>query len=590
MILKALCDYYERKTGDPDVHMAPSGFEWKEIPFVIEIDVQGNPVQIEDTYGDEGKRKRAKAFLVPQGAKKSVNIAANLLWGTGEYVLGIPDQKKLADQQSKRKKAQYRDRLEEMRKAFVDKIRGLSESVHDDPAIRAVVKFCERSPCEALEKWKEVWEQIRMTNPNMTFRLHGDIDLVCQRQKVREYINADQAMDSTGELCLVTGEMDEIERLHAAIKGVWGAQTSGANIVSFNLDAFNSYGKTQGANSPVGKRVAFSYTTALNYLLRKDSPQRLQVGDASVVFWADRHAELETLTRDIFGEPPKDDPDRNVRAVTSLYRAIDQGLLKNDDGKAKFFALGLSPNAARIAIRFWHYGTVAEMAGRIKRHFDDLAIERSPHDSPYLSLFRLLVAVATQGKADNIPPNLGGEVMRSILADLPYPQTLLSAAVRRIRAEHEVTYPRAALIKACINRATHYSNLAVKEEISMSLDEANTNVGYQLGRLFAVLEKIQEEANPGINATIRDRYYGAASSTPVTVFSTLLKLKNHHLSKLENRGRAVNLEKRIGAIMDGIDDFPAQLILENQGRFAIGYYHQRQDFFKKTDLTSSKGV
>jgi len=210
-----------------------------------------------------------------------------------------------------------------------------------------------------------------------------------------------------------------------------------------------------------------------------------------------------------------------------------------------------------------------------------LNIERSPR-APHLSLFRLLVSVATQGKADNIPPNLGGELMRSILAGLPYPQTLLAAAVRRIRAEHEITYARAAVIKGCTNRTTRYSNPSIKEELRMSLDEANRNVGYRLGRLFAVLEKIQEEANPGINATIRDRVYGAASSTPVTVFSTLLKLKNHHLSKLDNRGRAVNLEKRIGEIMEGIDDFPAQLPIADQGRFAIGYYHQRQDFFKTT--------
>jgi CRISPR-associated protein Csd1 len=183
---------------------------------------------------------------------------------------------------------------------------------------------------------------------------------------------------------------------------------------------------------------------------------------------------------------------------------------------------------------------------------------------------------------------------------LPYPHTLLTAAVRRIRAEQSkkddkgrsvqnVTYPRAALIKACINRATRYANPKMKEELTMSLDEANANVGYRLGRLFAVLEKIQEEANPGINATIRDRYYGAAASTPVTVFSTLLKLKNHHLAKLENRGRAVNLEKRIGEIMDDIGDFPAQLSLVDQGRFAIGYYHQRQDFFKKPN-TVMEGV
>ncbi len=593
MILQALYDYYERKSADPQAYMAPPGFEWKEIPFVIEIDTQGNLAQVEDTREGDGKRNRAKPFLVPQGEKKSVNIAANLLWGNAEYVLGLPDQKKLAEKKSKGKEAEYRDQLNDRREAFVKNIQRQSEHFLDDPAIRAVIEFCKRPPHEALENCKETWEQVRTTNPDLTFRLHGDIDLVCQRPAVVESVKASQAVESASGLCLVTGNTDEIERLHAAIKGVWDAKTSGANIVSVNDQenpAFRSFNKSQGYNSPVGKRAAFNYTTALNYLLRKGSPQRLQVGDASVVFWADRPTELETGIVDIFGEPPKNDPDRNVKAVTSLYKAIDQGLLENNDGRAKFFALGLSPNAARIAIRFWHHSTVAEMAGRIKGHFDDLAIERSPRDPPHLSLFRLLVSVATQGKADNIPPNLGGELMRSVLTGLPYPHTLLSAAVRRIRAEHQVTYSRAALIKACINRAARYSNHTIKEELPMSLNEANMNVGYRLGRLFAVLEKIQEEANPGINATIRDRYYGAASSTPVTVFSTLLKLKNHHLSKLENRGRAVNLEKRIGEIMEGLGDFPAQLHLADQGRFAIGYYHQRQNFFQKIESTSSEGA
>ena len=576
MIIQALYQYYERRSSDPEAHMAPPGFEWKEIPFIIEIDAQGNPIQIEDTREGEGKKKRARSFLVPQSVKKTSGVAANLLWDNAAYVLGV------ATKGSPK-------RVEEQRRAFIARIESLPIPTKNDAGVEAVLNFLRQINAESLSQWTE-WEEIVATVPNLTFRLRGDIDLVCQRSATVEAIRMEQDTTSADGLCLVTGERGEIERLHTAIKGVWGAQTSGANIVSFNLDAFNSYGKTQGANAPVSKRAEFSYTTALNHLLRKDSPQRLQVGDASVVFWADRPTEWEIGIVNIFGEPTKDDPDRNIRAVRSLYTAINNGLLENDTGQARFFALGLAPNAARIAIRFWQHGTVAEMAGRVRQHFDDLTIERSPRDPPYLSLFRLLVSVATQGKPDNIPPNLGGELMRSILAGLPYPQTLLAAAVRRIRAEHEVRYARAALIKACINRATRYSNPNIKEELEMSLDEANINSGYRLGRLFAVLEKIQEEANPGINATIRDRFYGAASSTPVTVFSTLLKLKNHHLSKLKNRGRAVNFEKRVGEIMEGLVDFPAQLPLADQGRFAIGYYHQRQDFFKKTDTNSPEGA
>jgi CRISPR-associated protein Csd1 len=579
MILQALHNYYDRKSADPESGLAQPGFEWKEIPFVIELEAQGNPIQIEDTREGEGKKKRARSFLVPQGVKKTSGVAANLLWDNAAYVLGV-------DTKGKPK------RVEEQRQAFIAKIESLSTAARNDIGVQAVLNFLRQASPESLSRHVE-WKEIAETAPNLTFRLQGDVDLVCQRSAVVETIGAQQDTTGADGLCLVTGESGEIERLHTAIKGVWGAQTSGANIVSFNLDAFNSYGKTQGANAPVSKQAAFSYTTALNHLLHRDSRQRLQVGDTSVVFWADRPTDFETLPVDIFGEPTKDDPDSSVRAIRNLYKAIEYGEFKDEGGQANFFALGLAPNAARLAIRFWQHGTVADMAGRIKQHFDDIAIERSPRDPLYLSLFRLLVSVATQSKADNIPPNLGGELIRSILAGLPYPQTLLAAAVRRIRAEQSkkdtkgrsvqnVTYARAALIKACINRTTRYATPTIEKELKMSLDEANTNVGYRLGRLFAVLEKIQEEANPGINATIRDRFYGAASSTPVTVFSTLLKLKNHHLSKLDSRGRAVNLEKRIGEIMEGIGDFPAQLRIENQGRFAIGYYHQRQDFFKTT--------
>jgi len=575
MILHALYDYYQRKSTDPDAHMAPPGFEWKEIPFVIEIDAQGNPVQIEDTREGDGKKRRAHAYLVPQGAKKTSGVAANLFWDNAEYVLGVDTKGKP-------------ERVVEQHQAFVARIELLPASALSDGGVQAVLRFLKRADLNALSHYA-VWQEIVETNPNLTFRLHDDTGLVCQRPAVVAGMKAEIGDGNADGFCLVTGENDEIERLHTAIKGVWDAQTSGANIVSFNLDAFNSYGKTQGTNAPVGKHAAFGYTTALNHLLRKDSTQRLQIGDSSTVFWADKPTELETDIVDIFGESPKDDPDRNVRAVAGLYKSIDNGLIEKDEGKTRFFVLGLAPNAARIAIRFWHNATVAEMAARVRQHFDDLAIVRAEFDPPYPTLFRLLVSVATQGKAENIPPNLSGELMRSVLAGLPYPQTLLAAAVRRIRAEHEVTYIRAALIKACNNRAARYSNFNMKEELKVSLDERNTNAGYRLGRLFAVLEKIQEEANPGINATIRDRFYGAASSTPVTVFSTLLKLKNHHLSKLENRGRAVNLEKRIGEIMDGIGDFPAQLPLADQGRFAVGYYHQRQDFFKKHD-TSIEGA
>ncbi len=574
MILQELVRYYKRKASDPDTALAPEGFEKKEIPFVIILKSDGQFVQIEDTRSGAGKKKRARAFLVPQSVKRAVNISANLLWDTAEYVLGIDTRGKP-------------DRVILQHAAFVER---LAELPQDDQGVRAVRTFLADLPLAQLEQ-STCWEEIRTTNPNLTFQLVSDTELVCNRAAVVDVLLANAAKsDAEGSsaargICLVSGVEAEITRLHPAIKGVWGAQSVGANIVSFNLRAFESYGKEQkqGENAPVGKHAAFAYTTALNHLLGKDSTQRMQVGDASTVFWASAKTFLEDDFFSLFDEPTKDDPD-NVRAVKALYESVKQGSLNISDEKTLFFVLGLAPNAARISIRFWLTGTVKQFSERIVQHFNDIAIDHAPFDPPYPSLFRLLASAALQGKAENIPPNLGGETMRAILSGLPYPETLLSSGLRRTRAEQEVSYPRAALIKACINRKTRWGNPALEEELHVSLDPANTNVGYRLGRLFAALEKVQEEASPGLNATIRDRFYGAASSTPVTVFSNLLKLSKHHLAKIENRGRAVNLEKLIGEIVDalnGNEGFTAHLSIYDQGRFAIGYYHQKQAFYAK---------
>ena len=282
--------------------------------------------------------------------------------------------------------------------------------------------------------------------------------------------------------CLVTGEPAEIERLHSAIKGVWGAQTSGANIVSFNLDAFVPTAKDQGDNAPVGKPAAFAYTTALNHLLERNSRQRIQVGDASTVFWAERPNDLETLVPDLFGEPPKDDPDRGTAALKALYAAVASGKFMVGDSADRFHVLGLAPNAARISIRFWETAPAMALAVRIRRHFEGLKIAHGPRDPEHLSVFRLLAACAVQGKADNIPPNLGGEVMRTILAELPYPATLLGAAVQRCRAERQVTYPRAALIKAWLNRSAQYQTQPHPEkEFLPVLDVTNSQPGLPAG-------------------------------------------------------------------------------------------------------------
>ncbi|MBN8475442.1 type I-C CRISPR-associated protein Cas8c/Csd1 [Sulfuritalea sp.] len=567
MILQALNDYYARKASDPEGGLAPEGFEPKAIPFVLVLDAGGRLVQLADRREGEGKKKVARAVLVPQGVKKTSGVAANLLWDSVEYVLGVDTRGKP-------------ERVAEQHAVFRGKLIEAFGEAPGDIGLRAVLSFLDEHRDEALEKLSShpAWQEILETNPALTFQLNTDTDLICQRPAVIAALTGRGASTPDG-LCLVSGELDVIERLHSAIKGVWGAQTSGANIVSFNLGAFNSYGKDQSFNAPVGKRAAFAYTTALNHLLTKGSRQRVQVGDASTVFWAEKTSGevFESAFLD-FLSPPRDDPNAGTQAVASLYRSVRDGRPFTSDDSQRFHVLGLAPNAARIAVRFWHVASVEELGRAFYRYFDEVDITRPAYETGApLSLFRLLAATALLGKAENISPNLGGDVMRAILKGERYPETLMQSALRRIRAEREVSYPRAALLKAYLIR-----NLNDKE-IAVSLNEHNTDPGYRLGRLFAALERVQERAQGNLNASIRERYYGAFSATPVTVLPLLMKLKNHHLAKLPNRGEAVNLEKLLGAIVDGLGDIPTRLSLAEQARFAVGYYHQRQAFFNKPD-------
>ncbi len=385
------------------------------------------------------------------------------------------------------------------------------------------------------------------------------------------------------QTCAISGADDTPAELHTSIKGVWGAQSSGANIVSFNLDAFRSFGKKQGLNAPVGQRTVFAYTTALNTLLAKGSSQRIQVGDASTVFWATANHPFEDDFSSFLGEPPKgEEPDYGkIRALLSSVRT---GVLPVED-EMSFHVLGLAPNASRIAIRFWYEGSVRDLKKKIAQHFEDIEIVRAPHDREFLSLFQLLVSTAAEGKADNIPPNLGGEVVRAVLSGGGYPRTLLAGAIRRCKAEQKINHARSALIKGFLVRDSRSQGITTKE-VGMALDKTIENPGYVLGRLFAVLERIQEQAHGGLNKTIRDTYFSAATSNPLVIFKRLQDLAIHHLAKIRNSGKStVWLDKLMQEVMGKVpaNGVPVTLTLEDQGRFAVGYYHQRQDFFNKKE-------
>lgn len=575
MILQSLVRLYERRealgVADGD-GPAQVGFERKAIPFVIVVDHRGALVTLLDTRRDEGKRKIAKSEAVPAGAKKTSGVSANLLWDTAEYVLGVETQIK--------NKVAKPDRIREQHAAFTSRLNELPADVKADAGVSSVLAFLASSPERERLRALPLWEEIRATNPLMCFRLQHDDELVCQRPTVRNWWLAQNSSEEMDGFCLVKGEPAVIERLHPAIKGVWGAQTSGANIISFNLDAFVSYGKEQGANAPVGKPAAAMYTTALNDLLR-DPRHRVQVGDASTVFWAeeDQHP-IEDAFAALFGVARKDDPKSNIEYVKATYDSIRSGKLMDDHGDTRFYVLGLAPNAARLSVRFWHSATVAELSLRFKQHLDDLEIVRPSFEREAPNLFRLLLACSLLRKADNIPPNLGGEVIRAILEDRPYPATLFAAALRRSRAEQDVDYPRAAILKAFLNRQQRIRHSGEKE-LTVALDPDNHMPAYLLGRLFMVLERIQTEAMGEINRTIRDTYWCAAQANPQRTFPKLIELAQKHLKKMrrDKTGRVINLEKlveQLVGLLGSKNPFPDALASADQGRFIVGYYHQRQ--------------
>ena len=316
-------------------------------------------------------------------------------------------------------------------------------------------------------------------------------------------------------------------------------------------------------------------------MLGKDSKNKYRLNDTSVVFWSEKPSTMETIFPFLFESPKKDDPDANVREIKTFLESVYSGKL-SDEGDTYFYILGLAPNAARISVRFWKQGTIAEFSNKIAQHFEDLKIVRDEKETrEYFSLFNLLTSISLRYKIDNLPPNLQGAVMQSVLSGTRYPTSMQMQCLNRIKSEQKVSYIRASILKAYLNRKNRFNNHLKERDITMALDLENKNQGYLCGRLFSVLESIQEWAQPGINATIKDRFYTAASTTPITVFSRLLQLTNHHLAKIPIGGK-VNFEKQIQEIMSGINSngMPVHLSLDDQSRFAIGYYHQRKFQFE----------
>lgn len=590
MILQALTQYYQRK-ADHGSDIAPQGFEYKQIPFIIIIDKDGNFVQLEDTRGTDSKNKKGNFFLVPlastRSGKNSADVA-NLLWDHYGYIFAHPKEDiDTAIVMANRQHKAFKQRINEV----------LTKT--NDSGLKAVKEFLTNETNIDLVKNTDTWQQCqKIKGCNLTFRLQGETDLICQSKAIQSYIanQSNYAEDESNKssekgICLITGNKDTIARLHQPIGGV---NAKPAPFASINLDAFESYNKSQGYGFPVSEKGMFEYTTALNTLLKSDN--RFRIGETVAVCFSEKQSEFEDELALLFGDNvKKDNPDEFVNTVKNLFSSIHNGAYTKGEGTQKIYVLGLSPNVARIVVRFWYESTVADMAINIAQWFDDIRMVKginSPYPE-YMPLLRLLCNLVFEGKSENLPPNLVADTTKAILNGGILPITLLQMAIRRNRAEQSVTYARASLIKAYLNRKIRFNcskNTTKNKEITVSYDPNRQDIGYVLGALFATLEKVQEDSSESkINATIKDRYYGSASSTPLTVFATLIKLSQHHLSKISKikPNRAVYFNRELGEIMNKIDKFPSHLNMEQQGLFAIGYYQKRQDFFvKKEDRQS----
>jgi len=588
VIITSLCAYYHRMAALGEPGMPGPGYMPHRITHVIEITAQGSLERVTPFGGTTLKSFPEKQAMIPwtlEAACRKSNLAAHVLVDKPKYSLGLDGRTPTPDHA---RRFRY----------IVDRL-ALETG---DQGVLALQRFLRRwDPKSALDlpDWDEISTGV------VAFRLQGDPYLIHERPGFRIYwdeawLNWADSESAVRARCLVTGIRQNIARVHQPLKEVRGAQTTGAALVSFNKDAFTSYGKEQSYNAPIGQEAAFAYTTALNHLLRKDNGRSIRIGDTTTVYWADS-TEAEQIVRTLIDPPAcvgmdgvgdtghSDDMHKLLMALRAGENAsLDDPAL----GAARFHLLGLSPNRARLTLRFWHMGTIGELLAAFGRHYAHIALDRQFDSQPVLPSVRQLLAATASIQSDNgkhaadigsIPPLLSGALIRSVLTGSRYPMSFFSVVLSRIRMDKQVTYLRAAALKGCLLR----NHPEIAGEMPMSLDETRTDAPYLLGRLFAILEKTQRDAlGANVRSTIRDSYFGAACATPPLVFPRLLRQAQHHI---KNSAYGQSSDRKIKDVMQHIREFPGHLSLPEQGVFSIGYYHQANAHGKTAKEQSDAG-
>ena len=577
MILQALTQYYEELLAAGKI--TRPGWAKAKVSFALDLDEAGQVRQLLHLQREVQRGK--KTALVPQEldmpspVKRTAGVAANFLCDNSSYLLGADD---------KGKPTRSLECFSAARALHLSLLRDAAS-----PAAQAIVRFFETwDPAQAAEHpaLREDWADL-MKGGNLTFWYRdapAAADPAVAAAWQRQYESGGE--DAEDALCLVTGQHTTLARLHPSIKGVAGAQVIGASLVSFNAPAFCSYEHEQGANAPTGEYAAFAYATALNTLLA-DRDHVCRVGDTTILFWA---ANAEAAYQDFMMYSLFNDHYSEGDILSALHSLAkgesvdwDQARL---DPATRFYVLGLAPNAARLSVRFFWQNNFGTLARNIARHYERLDIVRPSFDKfPTLPIWRLVQETVRRPAPGASPadpsPRLAGDLLLAVLNDALYPATLLDGVSLRIRAEHDVTRGKAAILKAYYLRNSSDQN--IKEVMTVELNEQSAYLPYVLGRLFAVLEAVQQSANPGINTTIKDRYFNSASATPASVFPLLLNLAQKHLAKLDV-GLATYYDKKITELNSRITcTLPARMSLPEQSAFQIGYYHETQKRYAKKE-------
>lgn len=618
MILQSLVDYYETLARQGAI--AKPGWGDYKISYAVNLNQQGEVIGILSLEKEvmRGKKKVSvpTIHMLPEGVKKTVGIRPQFLWANAAYCLGLPKENKTADMTEDAATKWEKDKkrsiacFEAMKQYHLD----ILEAVHT-PSAEALKRFFTTWKPETAEN-HPVLKPYLTTNlltANVMYAVEGVF--VQDDETIRAAWDAhynQPSDDAVKGQCLVTGKIGPIARIHPNIKGVRGAQSSGASLVSFNADAFESYGHSGGQcyNAPVSEHAAFAYTTALNQLIADEKHCKV-IGNTTVVYWA---ANGEEAYQDLLHSAVFEDDDTiDDETLDALFSHIQKGMPFDFKGvpihpDTPFYILGLSPNAARLSVRFFLQDTFGHFIDHVRKHYERLEIVMPQQHRAYLPLWRLLgETVNKKNKDKTASPLLAGAVMRSILSDTPYPQALYNHVMLRVKADqddkdrhiYKITAEKAAIIKACLLK-----NFPKGETITVALNEESTNTAYVLGRLFSVLEQIQEKAHEkdngrgkvpdseknrkGINSTIKDRFFNSAAATPGWVFPILLKMANHHLRKLNDRkGLKIELEKMVTELEGKIEmngqPIPARMNLTDQGLFILGYYHQTQKRYAKKE-------